>query len=146
MIEKLDIILSSSDSELLNGSLVMDVMKLFSIIKYSGGQPPFCSKCLKEFITEIRNTKKEILIQKIMATQDIKQRKCVPAWDGNRFFTKAQRHYNSKLITDAEAVIGLKNGTFTKDHFKVLPDMPDFGSTTDHEPNTSEKISKRNKK
>lgn len=114
----IDNLLSHSIDEVLSTSLVLDLMKIMSIIKYNGANPPSCSKCLREFYSQLF----KITNEQIENMNKIKKRTLKPAWSGNKYKSKAARHFNSNLITDEEAIEYLYLGIFQESEFLTLPE------------------------
>lgn len=53
--------------------------------------------------------------------EETKRRTAVPNWDGLKFFSAAQKHFNSATITDEEVLRGIELGYFKESYFKELP-------------------------
>lgn len=85
----------------------------------AGGYKPVClcsdanqRKNISTFLTN-----KQTIMQKITK---IKNRTIEPKWHGIIFSSKAQKHFNSDLITDEQAMEIMKNG-WLDEQFFVLP-------------------------
>lgn len=95
-------------------------MLFFSVYKnLFDKQVSFCEICMRNAFNEIL-TKGKLQIE-IM--KDLKNRTCIPSWNGNKYIRQAGQHFNSEKLTDEKATILLEKGFLNEDDFKKLPDL-----------------------
>lgn len=118
MIELVKEILSHSIEEVIASSLSLKLLKVYSTLYLNGRQPRLCAGCQRDYYIQL--SKNGLLKAKQM--ENIKDRTCKPAWKGLKYIPPTGRHWNDKLITDAEANKLLRAGHLKEEDFHKLPD------------------------
>lgn len=118
MIDSVQKILKHELREILDSPLVLTLLSIYSTLYLNGKQPSSCSACIKKYYLAIKTNGME----RAKEFEAAKNRTNKPKWDGLRFSSKAQRHFNSRLITDEQAIDLLNKGIFTPSDFEILPE------------------------
>ncbi len=119
MIEKINAIKRVGFAELIkNGELTLFLLEIYSKLYANGSQVSTCEKNLKKYYEQIKID----VMAKLEKYKDVEIRTCVPNWSGNIFIAATCRHWNSDLITDADAIYLLKNKYLDESYFKIIPE------------------------
>jgi len=110
-------VLSKTFEEVNASSLVLKLIKIYSILYLNGNQSSYCSKCLKKYYTELQINGQN----KMKDLQEIQNRTLIPNWNGLKYIHSLGKHINSETITDKEAIEYLTKGNLTESMFKKLP-------------------------
>lgn len=103
--------------EVIASQASLDLIYCYSKLYLNGAQCSTCEVSMRKYYNELENTGL-IMAEKF---DNLKNRTCKPAWNGNKYIPKAARHYSSEYITDDEAVDLLNRGILTANDFDTLP-------------------------
>ncbi len=118
LINDLEDILSKTVEEVINSSLSLKLLNLYSKLYLNGEQPRWCASCQRDYYSQLQREGH----LKIKEMEEIEKRTCVPAWNGLKYIHKAGRHYNNEIITDTQAIDLLERGFLTEQDFTKLPE------------------------
>lgn len=119
MKHRLEELLKYDIKEIVGSPLVLELLDVYSKLFLNGSQPSYCEKCLTKYYYQL----KQYGMEQQERIQKIKDRTCIPAWNGLKYIPAVARHFNSDLITDEEATDCLIDGKLRESHFKKLPDI-----------------------
>jgi hypothetical protein len=105
--------------EIIGSPLVLDLLNLYSKLFLNNAQPGYCEKCLRKYYNEL----KKYGMEKIELQEKIKNRTCIPKWNGLLWIPSVAEHFSSENITDEKATENLIDGHLRESHFEKLPDQ-----------------------
>jgi hypothetical protein len=94
----------------------LKLLKLASILLLNGGQPRTCANSIRKYFEQL----KTIDMNAVERAEQVKNRTCVPKWNGLRYIKG--NHYDNKNITDNEAIQLIRAGLLSKNDFEKMPD------------------------
>jgi len=98
--------------------LILQLLSVYSALYLQGKNPGICGKCHKDYYYKLKANGME----KAKEADEAKNRTCQPKWRGLRFIGKVARHFNDKLLTDAQAISLLDAKLLKPEDFIKLPD------------------------
>lgn len=103
--------------EVIASQASLDLIYCYSKLYLNGAQCSTCEVSMRKYYNELEKTGL-VMAEKF---DNLKNRTCKPAWNGNKYIPKAARHYSSEYITDDEAVDLLNRGILTANDFDTFP-------------------------
>lgn len=117
LLNRLNELLAHEFEEVIKTSLVLELMSLYKILFNNDEEPSGCSLCHRNYYNKLKTNGKE----KAIEMEKVIERTCKPSWNGNKYFSKAARHYSNKTLTDEQALRGLEMKVFSEKDFEILP-------------------------
>ena len=115
--EDIELIISKDVEEVVNTSLVLTLLKVYSILYLGGSQPRACGQCQRGYYAEIKSNG----LKKLEIMKDSIERTCELKTNNLIYISALHNHVSNINITDQMAIQCLKNGWLKEADFAKLP-------------------------
>ena len=98
--------------------LSLSLLRCYSVLYIQGKSPRVCARSQRNYYRQLQKDG----IMKAELAEKVKNRTCVPAWNGLKYIRKACAHFSDATIHDEQAIDAIKKGYLLESDFEVLPE------------------------
>lgn len=118
LISDIELICSKEVEEVLNSSLLLKLLNVYSILYLNGGQPNTCSKCHRDYYAQIKSnglTKLQSMSENLKKTCELVSKDII-------YIQPLHAHISNISLTDELAIRCLENKWLRENDFEKLPE------------------------
>jgi hypothetical protein len=115
--QDLELIINTGFEDIINSSLVLKLLNVYSILFLNGKNPGGCTTCHRDMYRKLQLEGKQTL----NLYSQVMERTNKPKWKGVKYLPQTANHYNSDTLTDAQALDLLEKKFLKETDFEVLP-------------------------